>query len=60
MGPVRRLQNPIPGSNLWFPPATSNDVVSLATHCMSYDFVGNSGRTNIGEWIEQAALAAGR
>lgn len=53
-------KSPIPETDLWFPPPTSENVVPLSTHYMSYDFVGNSGRTNIGEWIEQAAQAAGR
>ena len=50
----------IPETDLWFSPPTSTNVVALSTHCRTYDFIGNSGRTNIGEWIEQAAKAAGR
>ena len=53
-------KSPIPEADLWFPPPASRTPVPLSKHCKSYDFVGNSGRTNIGEWIEQAAEAAGR
>ena len=60
MGTVRRLHAFNPETDIWFSPPTTTTVVPLLRHCMSYDFVGNSGRTNIGKWIEQAAQAAGR
>ena len=37
-----------------------NQVTPLSTHCRSYDFVTQDGRTNIGAWIEAAARSAGR
>jgi hypothetical protein len=46
--------------DLWFAPPTSNNVVSLSTHCLSYDFAAQNGRKNIGGWIETAAGLAGR
>ena len=60
MGKVRRLQKPNSRNRSLVSSADQQTVVPLSTHCFSYDFIGNSGRTNIGEWIEQAAQAAGR
>lgn len=50
----------IPAGDLWFPAPKNNDVVQFSTHCKSYDFVADDGRTKIGSWIEEAAKAAGR
>lgn len=50
----------IPPSVLWFPPPTSNSVVTLSSHCLAYDFIQQNGRENIGGWIETAAGLAGR
>lgn len=50
----------IPESDLWFAAPTSNSVVQLSTHCLSYDFTGQNGRNDIGGWIETAAGLAGR
>ena len=50
----------IPEGDLWFSAPTSTDVVQLSVHCMSYDFVAQNGRDNIGGWIETAAGLAGR
>jgi hypothetical protein len=48
----------IPAGDLWFDPPTTTQVVQLSTHCMSYNFVGQNGRENIGGWIELAAALA--
>jgi hypothetical protein len=50
----------IPEGQLWFAAPTSNGVVQLSSHCMSYDFIAQDGRKNIGGWIETAAGLAGR
>jgi hypothetical protein len=50
----------IPPSDLWFKAPDSSTVVPLGTHCMRYNFISQSGRTNIGGWIETAAGMAGR
>lgn len=50
----------IPESDLWFTAPKTNSVVQLSTHCLSYDFTGQDGRADIGEWIETAAGMAGR
>jgi len=50
----------IPEGDLWFKAPTSATVVQLHDHCMSYDFVAQDGRKNIGGWIETAAGLAGR
>ena len=50
----------IPEQDLWFSPPTSTSVVQLSRYCRSYDFMADSGRSNIGKWIETAATAAGR
>lgn len=50
----------IPESDLWFKAPSSNSVVPLSNHCMSYDFIEQDGRKNIGGWIETAAGLAGR
>jgi hypothetical protein len=50
----------IPEGDLWFSAPTSNSVVQLSSHCMSYDFTAQDGRKNIGGWIETAAGLAGR
>jgi len=47
-------------SDLWFEPPTSNTVVRLSTHCLSYDFTAQNGRKNIAGWIETAAGLARR
>lgn len=47
-------------SDLWFSPPTSNNVIKLSNHCVSYDFTAQNGRENIGGWIETAAGLAGR
>jgi len=50
----------IPKGDLWFDAPTTNSVISLSKHCLSYDFVQQNGRENIGGWIEAAAGLAGR
>jgi hypothetical protein len=50
----------IPEGDLWFTAPTTTAVVQLSTHCMSYDFIEQDGRKNIGGWIETAAGLAGR
>ena len=50
----------IPEKDLWFDAPRTTNIVQLSTHCMSYDFVEQNGRTNIGSWIETAAGLAGR
>ena len=50
----------IPEQDLWFSPPTSTSVVRLSRYCRSYDFIADSGRSKIGQWIETAATAAGR
>jgi len=50
----------IPEDDLWFAAPKSTSVVQLSSHCLSYDFVGQDGRKNIGGWIETAAGLAGR
>ncbi len=49
----------IPVNDLWFDAPTSNSVVPLSRHCLSYDFAQQDGRKNIGGWIETAAGMAG-
>ncbi|AUY15734.1 MULTISPECIES: TIR domain-containing protein [Serratia] len=46
--------------DLWFTAPKTNNVVQLSTHYLSYDFIGQDGRKNIGGWIETAAEMAGR
>ncbi|MCJ2121269.1 TIR domain-containing protein [Methylobacterium sp. J-077] len=50
----------IPESDLWFAPPQTDRPVQLSTHCLSYDFAGQNGHKDIGEWIEIAAGMAGR
>lgn len=50
----------IPEGDLWFTAPKTNSVVQLSNHCLSYDFIGQDGRKNIGGWIETAAGMAGR
>lgn len=50
----------IPEGDLWFTAPTGKEVVQLSNHCLSYDFVKQDGRNNIGGWIETAAGLAGR
>lgn len=50
----------VPEADLWCRPPRTNQVTPLSTHCQSYDFVTQDGRTNIGAWIEAAARSAGR
>lgn len=50
----------IPPDDLWFKAPTTDTVVALSTHCLTYDFTGQDGRKNIGGWIETAAGLAGR
>jgi antiphage defense system Thoeris ThsB-like protein len=50
----------IPEKDLWFDAPKSTNVVQLCTHCLSYDFTEQNGRSNIGGWIETAAGLAGR
>jgi hypothetical protein len=50
----------VPDGDLWFAAPTSENVVQLSGHCMSYDFIAQDGRKNIGGWIETAAGLAGR
>jgi len=50
----------IPAGDLWFPAPISNSVVPLSKYCQRYNFVDDDGRSNISEWIEAAALQAGR
>lgn len=49
----------IPEASLWFPAPKDRNVVKLSTHCLSYDFIQQDGRKNIGGWIETAAGLAG-
>lgn len=51
---------PIPEGSLWFSAPTTNTVVQLSTHCMTYDFAAQNGRENLSEWIEVAAKFAER
>lgn len=46
-------------ADLWFA-APKAGIVQLSTHCLRYDFSGQNGRANIGQWIETAAALAGR
>ena len=50
----------IPEGDLWLPAPTTNTILQLSSHCMSYDFAEQDGRKNIGGWIETAAGLAGR
>lgn len=50
----------IPEGDLWFTSPSSTTVVQLSSHCLAYDFGAQSGRSNIGGWIETAAGMAGR
>lgn len=51
----------IPERDLLFaPPTTFDSVMQLSTHYLSYDFMGENGRSNIGGWIETAAALAGK
>lgn len=50
----------IPEGSLWFNAPRTKSVVQFSTHCLNYDFTGQNGRKNIGEWIEAAAGLAGR
>jgi hypothetical protein len=50
----------IPEDSLWMRSPSSSDVDQLSNHCMSYDFITQSGRDNIGGWIDVAAGLAGR
>lgn len=50
----------IPVADLWFDAPLNNQVVQLSNHCLSYDYKGQNGSTNIGGWIETAAGMAGR
>lgn len=50
----------IPAADLWFDAPTSNTVVPLSKHCITYDFDAQNGRANIAGWIETAAGLAGR
>lgn len=50
----------IPAGDLWFRAPTSDGVVQLSTHCMTYDFTAQNGRSDLGGWIETAAGLAGR
>jgi hypothetical protein len=50
----------IPEGALWFDAPKTRTVVQLSTHCLSYDFTRQNGRSKIGDWIETAAGLAGR
>jgi hypothetical protein len=50
----------IPANDLWFDPPKDGNVVRLGRHCLTYDFIEQNGRSNIGGWIETAAGVAGR
>ena len=50
----------IPEADLWCPAPTTTRVTPLSSHCNTYDFVSQNGRTKIGSWIEVAASSAGR
>jgi len=47
-------------NDLWFEAPSGKSVVQLSKHCLSYDYAKQSGRDNIGGWIETAAGMAGR
>jgi hypothetical protein len=46
--------------DLWFAAPRTNTVIPFSRHCLSYDFIQQNGRENIGSWIETAASLAGR
>ena len=50
----------IPEKDLWLEPPKDSVAVALNKHCLRYDFAGQSGRKNLGDWIETAAAMAGR
>lgn len=50
----------IPSRDLWFEAPSTASVVTLSTHCLTYDFTKQNGRRNIAGWIETAAGLAGR
>src|SRR5258708_18989096 len=50
----------VPERVLWFAAPTNTNVVQLSSHCVSYDYMAQDGRNNIGKWIETAAGLAGR
>jgi hypothetical protein len=50
----------IPEKDLWFAAPKDNNVIQLSSQYKNYDFIANSGRQNIGSWIENAAKLAGR
>jgi len=50
----------IPEKDLWFPAPKDNNVITISTHYLAYDFVNDKGRENIASWIELAAKKAGR
>ena len=50
----------IPTSDLPVPAPPDANVVQLSSHCLTYDFIAQDGRKNIGGWIDTAASLAGR
>jgi hypothetical protein len=45
---------------LWFGAPQTDRAQALSKHFGRFDFVAQRGRDNMGEWIEDAAIAAGR
>lgn len=56
----RDYSKPVPSDVLWFGAPETNSVVPLSESYFRRDFVGQDGRKNLAEWIELAALVAGR
>lgn len=50
----------IPEKDLTFDSPKTTGVIQLSSHYLSYEFVKQNGRENIGGWIETAAGLAGR
>lgn len=44
----------------YIPAITQGFVMPLARHTREYDYVADGGKTNIGAWIDMAAIAVGR
>lgn len=44
----------------WMPDAQQGVAISFARGARTYDYIANNGHSNIGSWIDAAAIAAGR